>query len=149
MWLFPSLLKVGSVGFLIICISIWSLYHWGTPRCSLVEQFEFFLRSVRLSCRPVERWEQHIVEQTVLFQLHWLPVRFRSLYMILFHTVRVLSGTAPVYLSDMIEIYIYQWECSDLSPIHFWGYQEAIQQCTETDISEHLLPGCGTSCQTT
>jgi len=29
------------------------------------------------------------------------------------------------------------------------GYQEAIQQCTERESSEHQLPACGTSCQTT
>ena len=42
----------------------------------------------------------------VLFQLHQLPVRFRSLYKILFHTFKVLSGIAPVYLIDLIEKYI-------------------------------------------
>ena len=42
----------------------------------------------------------------VLFQLHWLPVRFRSLYKIMFLTFKVLNGTAPVYLSDLIEKYI-------------------------------------------
>jgi len=71
---------------------------------------------------------EHITQ--VLFQLHWLPVRFRSL-------CKVLNGTAPVYVSDLIEI-IYQWECSDLNPIHFWGYQEAIQQCTETYLVSFL-----------
>ena len=44
---------------------------------------------------------------------------------------------------------IYQWECSDLNTIHFWGYQETIQQCIERDPSEHQLPGCGMSCQAT
>jgi len=39
--------------------------------------------------------------------------------------------------------HIYQWKCSNLSPIHFWGYQEAIQQCTERYHSEHQLPDCG------
>jgi len=41
----------------------------------------------------------------VLFQRHWLPVHFRSLYKILFHTFNVLSGTALVYLSDPIKMY--------------------------------------------
>ena len=40
----------------------------------------------------------------VLFQLYWLDVRSRSLYNILFHSV--LNGTAPMYLSDLIENYI-------------------------------------------
>jgi hypothetical protein len=42
----------------------------------------------------------------VLFQLHLVPVRFRSMYRILFHTFSVLSGIAPLYLSDLIENYI-------------------------------------------
>ena len=50
------------------------------------------------------RKREHITP--VLFQLHWLPVRFRSLYKILFLTFKVLNGTAPVYLSDLIEKYI-------------------------------------------
>jgi len=66
----------------------------------------------------------------VFFQLHWIPVRFRSLYKILFHTFNVFSGTAPLYLIDLIEICIYQWEFSDLSPINFRWYKKAIQQCT-------------------
>ena len=33
--------------------------------------------------------------------------------------------------------------------ITLWGYQKAIQQCTERNPSEHQLSGCGTSCQTT
>ena len=81
----------------------------------------------------------------VLFQLQWLPVHFRSLHKILFHTFKVLNGTAPVIWSKNI----YQWECTDLNPIHFWGYQEAIQQYTERDPSEHQLPDCGTSCRIT
>jgi len=43
---------------------------------------------------------------TVLFQLDWLPVGFRSLYEILFHTFNVLSGPGPLYLRDLIEKYI-------------------------------------------
>jgi len=34
--------------------------------------------------------------------LHWFPVRFRSLYKILSHTFKVLSGTTPLYLSYLI-----------------------------------------------
>ena len=55
----------------------------------------------------------------VLFQLNWLPVRFRLLYAILFLTFKVLNGTAPVYLSDLIETFILVILCSDPSPIHF------------------------------
>ena len=66
MWSFPSLLRVGWAGFLILCIPWCSLYRWEAPICSsVVGLFVFFLRSVRLSCRPVEGWEQRIVEQDV------------------------------------------------------------------------------------
>jgi len=37
------------------------------------------------------------------FQLHSLPVRFKSMYQILFHTFKVLCRTAPLYLSDLIQ----------------------------------------------
>ena len=46
------------------------------------------------------RKSEHI--KPVLFQLNWLPVRFRSLYKLLFLTFKVMNGTAPVYLSDQI-----------------------------------------------
>ena len=42
------------------------------------------------------RKKEHITP--VLFQLHWLPIRFRSLYKILFYPFKVLSWTAPLYL---------------------------------------------------
>jgi len=50
------------------------------------------------------RKKEHITP--IWFQLHWFPVRFRSLYKNLFITFNVLSGTAPVYLSDLIGKYI-------------------------------------------
>jgi len=42
----------------------------------------------------------------VLFQLHCLPVRSKSLYTILYYAFKVLSGTAPLYLSELIQTYI-------------------------------------------
>ena len=50
------------------------------------------------------RKKEHITP--VLCQLHWLCVRFRSLYMIPFLTFIVLNRTAPEYLSDLIEKYM-------------------------------------------
>ena len=58
--------------------------------------------AARLVTRTRKR--EHITP--VLFQLHWLPVRFRIMHKILFHTFKVLNGTAPVYISDLIETYI-------------------------------------------
>jgi len=58
--------------------------------------------AARLVTRTCKR--EHIIP--VLFQLYWLPERFILLYKILFLTFKVLHGTAPVYLSDLIEKYI-------------------------------------------
>jgi hypothetical protein len=84
----------------------------------------------------------------VLFNLHWLLVRFRSMYKILFHTFKVFNGTAPVYLSDLIEKYItvrmLRSESFSLLRVprsHTAVYGEK--------SSEHQLPGCSTSCQIT
>ena len=41
-----------------------------------------------------------------LFKLYWLLVCFISLYNILFHTFKVLNGTEPLNLSDLIQKYI-------------------------------------------
>ena len=71
--------------------------------------------SLRNRLQRVQNCAAHLVTRTckrehitpVLYQLHWLPVHFISLYKILFHTCNVLSGTAPLYLSDLIKkIYI-------------------------------------------
>ena len=56
--------------------------------------------------RPVIGTRKMEHTKPVLFQLHWLPLRLRSLYKILFHTFKVLSGTTPLYLSDLIQKYI-------------------------------------------
>jgi len=93
------------------------------------------------------RKREHITP--VLFQLHWLPVRFRSLYKILVHTFKVLSGTAPLSLNDLIKKYI---------PVRMlWSESYSLLRApkshtaiyTERNPSEYQLPGCGTSCQTT
>jgi len=68
----------------------------------------YFWQTAHRECRTVmvARTDKGEHITPVLFQLHWLPVSFRSLYKILFHTFKVPNGTAPVYLSDLIETYI-------------------------------------------
>ena len=64
--------------------------------------------------KRVENYAAHLVIRTrkrehrtpILFQLHWLPLRFRSLYKILFYTFNVLSETPLFCLSDLIYKYI-------------------------------------------
>ena len=41
----------------------------------------------------------------ILDQLHWLPIRYRALYGILFYKCKVLNRTAPVHLSDLVQNY--------------------------------------------
>ena len=56
-----------------------------------------------MCCTSGDTHSQKGTYNTSLFQLHWLPVCFRSLYKIMFHTFKVLSGTALLYLTDLIE----------------------------------------------
>jgi len=67
-----------------------------TNRLQLVQNY-----AARLVTRTHKR--EHIT--TVLFQLHWLPVRFRSFNKIMFHTFKVLNGTSPLYLSDVWQMF--------------------------------------------
>ncbi len=55
--------------------------------------------AARLVTRTRKR--EHITP--VLLQLHWLPVRYRSWYKILLHTLKIMSGQAPVYLNDLVQ----------------------------------------------
>ena len=78
------------------------LYHYNIPLC-LTNRLQRVQNCVaHLVTRTHKR--EHITP--VLFQLHWLPVLFISEYKILFLTFKVMNGTVPVYLSDLIEIYI-------------------------------------------
>ena len=42
----------------------------------------------------------------LLFQLHWLPIEFRIKYKIALLCFKCLQKTAPVYLQNLIEIYV-------------------------------------------
>ena len=42
----------------------------------------------------------------VLFNLHWLPIKERIQYKILLITFKALSGQAPGYISDLLEVYV-------------------------------------------
>ena len=39
----------------------------------------------------------------LLFDLHWLPVRFRIIFKILLLTYRILNGLAPLYLCQLVK----------------------------------------------
>lgn len=42
----------------------------------------------------------------LLRSLHWLPIEFRITYKLLLITFKCLSGNAPVYLSELLDIYV-------------------------------------------
>ena len=42
---------------------------------------------------------------TYLVALHWLPVQYRCQYTILLYVIKLLHGTAPAYLSELIAIH--------------------------------------------
>ena len=42
----------------------------------------------------------------MLFNLHWLPNKERIQYKILLITFKALSGQAPGYISDLLEVYV-------------------------------------------
>ena len=76
---------------------------YNTPPPSLTNRLQ---RVQNCAARLVARTHKRAHITPVFFQLHWLPVRFRSVYKILFLTSKVLNGIAPVYLNDLIEKYI-------------------------------------------
>ena len=42
----------------------------------------------------------------LLYQLHWLPIKFRIDYKIALLCFKCLNGTAPSYLKDLVQVYV-------------------------------------------
>ena len=42
----------------------------------------------------------------VLIDLHWLPIEARIRFKVLLITYKIINGIAPMYLSDLIELYV-------------------------------------------
>ena len=42
----------------------------------------------------------------LLFQLHWLPIKFRIDYKIALLCFKCLKNTAPTYLKDLVQVYV-------------------------------------------
>ena len=76
--------------------------------------------------------------------LFWLHVRFILLYKIPFQIFKVLNGTAPVYLSHLIQKYIYTSQIA-ATFVLFSQCQKATHQCPNRILPEHQLSGCGIS----
>ena len=105
-----------------------------------------YLRRVQnCAARLVTHTHKREHKTPVLFQLHWLPVRVRSLNKILFHKVNVWSGTAALYLSDLIEKYIplrmLRSECHSLLRVqksHTGMYGDKSFQASALRLSDKL-----------
>uniref|UniRef100_A0A8C6LJ28 Reverse transcriptase domain-containing protein n=1 Tax=Nothobranchius furzeri TaxID=105023 RepID=A0A8C6LJ28_NOTFU len=54
----------------------------------------------------------------VLQQLHWLPVKFRSIFKILLHTFKAIHNLSPPYISDLISIHTPSRSLRSSSSIH-------------------------------
>ena len=57
------------------------------------------------AARLVTRTRGHDHITPVLYNLHWLPVKYRIIYKILLLTYKCLHGLAPDYLADLIQEY--------------------------------------------
>ncbi|XP_062584297.1 uncharacterized protein LOC134246046 [Saccostrea cucullata] len=56
------------------------------------------------AARIVTRTKKHDHISEVLISLHWLPVKFGTYYKILLYTFKVLQGTSPSYLKELITV---------------------------------------------
>jgi len=93
--------------------------------------------SVELCCTSGYTQSQKRTHNTYCFgQFPRVPVLFRPLYKILFHTFKVLSRTAPLYLSDLIQMYI---------PVKIMRSGSS-WLLAEQKSHRIINSGCGTSC---
>ena len=56
------------------------------------------------AARIVSRTRKYDHITPILMELHWLPVHYRIQYKILLLTYKALNNTAPVYISDLINL---------------------------------------------
>lgn len=75
---------------------------YGLPDC----QVKRLQRVQNVAARIVSRTERSAHISPVLYNLHWLPIRYRIIFKVLLLTYRCLKGTAPVYLSELVIPYI-------------------------------------------
>jgi hypothetical protein len=55
------------------------------------------------AARIIARTPKHHHITPILAELHWLPISARIEYKILLYVYKVLAGTAPVYLKELVE----------------------------------------------
>ena len=74
---------------------------YGLPECHIVK----VQRVQNAAARLVLRVPRHEHITPALEELHWLPVRQRIAYKILLITYKALHGTAPGFISNLIQRY--------------------------------------------
>ena len=62
-------------------------------------------RVQNMAARLVTRKRKYDHITAILMSLHWLPVKFRIMFKILLYVFKIMQGTAPAYLSDVVSEY--------------------------------------------
>ena len=62
-------------------------------------------RVQNIAARIIRRCDRFCHIRPVLQDLHWLPVKYRIVFKVLLFTYRTIHGSAPEYLSDLINPY--------------------------------------------
>ena len=72
---------------------------FGVPKADInrLQRIQNMAAKLVLGCRKFDS------ASAALKQLHWLPVRFRILFKIAVTTFKCLNGSAPSYLSDLVQ----------------------------------------------
>lgn len=81
------------------------------------------------AARIVTHSHKHCHIHPVLKNLHWLPVKYRIMYKILLIVYKSLKGHGPMYISDLLHIYVpsrnlrssSQFLLSEIKSKHSWG----------------------------
>ena len=74
---------------------------YGIPNCLLNK----LQRVQNIAARIVTRSSPYCHITPVLHNLHWLKISYRIQYKVLLLTFKCLNGTAPEYLSDLVDFY--------------------------------------------
>ena len=91
-WLF-------NVGILFLMISISKIKLSSFPQ-HFLRTLKFVLRFISFTF--LESKYCHV--RTLLYNLHWLPVKFRIDFNILLLTYKSIAGLAPFYLQELISL---------------------------------------------
>lgn len=57
------------------------------------------------SARLISRRRKYDHITPVLVELHWLPIKFRCQYKLIQYVYKIIQGTAPIYLQELLTLY--------------------------------------------